>query len=330
MSRNTFLGSSDLARVLCDLRMTCLDIGTRGGFTKDLLPLAQAVDAYGFDADAEECQRLNQSLAKGAHPWRRLRFIPTALGRDHGNRTLNLYRQRGCSSFFEADVTLAKNFSRGDYFILDGTTELSTMPLDAAAQKYNFTDAVYMKIDIEGAELEVFESGPRLLKEQLLAIRTEISFYPLLKGQPVFADIDRFLHNCGFVPMGIIEMHHWRRTTRDKHPYLSRGPIPYSRGQLIHGDMLYFRDLSMMADDTHQAIRVLIKAAFLALAYEYVDHAFAIFDRPAVRDYIRSTYGFEPEKVLRDVSRYQANQFRRNQLQRLWVNVKGWARRRMG
>lgn len=329
MSDTTFLGSSDLGRVLADLRMTCLDIGARGGFTKDLLPLAPAVDACGFEPDPEECERLNLAAAKGSHPWRSLRFIPIALGRDHGTRTLNLYRRRGCSSFFEADVALAKTFSRGDYFQLDGTIEVSTMTLDAAAATYKFNDAVCMKIDVEGAELEVLASGPRLLSEQMLVIRTEVSFLPLLKGQAVYNDTDAYLRSHGFAPMGFVELHHWRRTTRIKHPHLANGPIPYSRGRIVHGDVLYFRDLGMMTDDTPQAVQMLLKAAFLALVYEYVDHALAIITRPAVAQYLWSTYGFEPKSALGDVSRHLVRQYRRAQLLRLWRDVKGWLRRRL-
>lgn len=330
MPHKAFLGSLQLGRVLADLRMTCLDVGSRGGFTEDLLPLAPAVDACGFEPDPEECERLNLVAARGSHPWRSLRFIPIALGREHGSRTLNLYQRRGCSSFFEADVALAETFSRGDYFLLDDTIEVSTMTLDAAATTYDFTDAVCMKIDIEGAELEALASGPRLLGEQMLVIRTEVSFLPLLKGQPLYNDIDAYLRSNGLVPMGFMELHHWRRTTRRKHPHLAKGPIPYSRGQIVHGDMLYFRDPALMPDDTPQAVQMLLKAALLALVYEYVDHALMIVTRPAVSQYLRATYGFEPKNALGDVSRYLAHQYRRTQWLRLWRSAKGWLRRHLG
>jgi FkbM family methyltransferase len=330
MSCEAFLGSLGLGRVLADLRVTCLDVGARHGFTQDLLPLAPAVDAYGFEPDPEECERLNLIVSKGTHPWRSLRFIPVALGRERGTRTLNLYRQRGCSSLLKADVALAETFSRDDYYQLDDTVDLQTMPLDSAAVEYGFTDAVFMKIDIQGSELEVFASGPQLLREALLAIRTEISFIPLYQDQPLYCDVDSYLRGCGFVPMRFVELHHWRRTTKRKHPHLTRGPMPYSRGQIVHGDMLYFRDPDTMADDTPEAIQALLKAAFLALAYEYIDHALAIVTRPAVAEHLQSTYGLEPVSALGDVSRFQARQYRRAQWLGRWQNVKRWLRMHLG
>ena len=323
MSQKAFLGSVDLGRVLADLHMPCLDAGARGGFTPDLLPIAPAVDACGFEPDLQECERLNRAAAAAAsHPWRSLRFLPIALGRDHGIRTLNLYLRRGCSSLLKADVTLAETFSRGDYYQLEGTVELQTMPLDAAAVEYDFTGAVFLKIDIQGAELEVFASAPRLLRERLLAIRTEISFIPLYQDQPLYCDIDTHLRAHGFIPMGFVELHHWRRSTQRKPPELAEGPMPYSRGQIVHGDVLYFRDPALMADDTPQAVQTLVQAAFLAMAYEYIDHAAAILTRPAVARYLHARYGFDVEGTLGDVSRCVAHRNRRAEWRRLWCSAK--------
>jgi FkbM family methyltransferase len=322
MSHKPFFGSPALGRVLADLRLTCLDVGARGGFTKELLPLASSIDACGFEPDAEECTRLNQAAADGSHPWHTLRFVPTALGRAHETRTLNLYRKRGCSSLLEADVALADSFSRGEYYILDGTLEVPTMQLDAAVQKYDLANAVYMKIDIQGAEREVFASAPQLLRQQMLVIRTEVSFIPIYYNQPLFSDINAQLREYGFVPIGFVELHHWRRTTRRKHPQLAEGPIPYSRGQMVHGDMVYFRDPALMPDETPQEIEQLLKAAFLAITYEYVDHAAAMLSRPAVARHLQSRYDCDWQQALSAVSRTLARQHRQAEWARRWRETK--------
>ena len=176
------------------------------------------------------------------------------------------------------------------------------MPLDKAASHFGFHDAVYMKIDVQGAELNVFRSGPELLAKNLLAIRIEVSFLPLYHGQPLFSDIDKHLREYGFTPMAFLELHHWRRLTKRKEPDLAPGPIPYSRGQMVHGDVLYFRNPDSMPDDTSEEVQALLRAAFLALAYGYVDHASIILDRPNVAEYLSSKYGFDGKKGLSDAS----------------------------
>ena len=47
-----------------------------------------------------------------------------------GERTLNLYRARGCTSLLEGDADFAAQFARGDYFILDGQVKVQVERLD--------------------------------------------------------------------------------------------------------------------------------------------------------------------------------------------------------
>lgn len=323
MTGNNFLGSRDFAAVLSDLQMTCLDIGARGGFVEDLLPLAPWVDAIGFEPDREECEKLNLSIKNNSEPWRSLRYLPVALGENHDSRTLNIYHKRGCSSFFDADLPLVKEFGRDDYFELEGTFDLSTISLDKAAQAYNFTEAVFIKTDVQGAELEIFQSAPNLLGENVLAIRTEIEFMSIYKGQPLFSEVEIFLRKMGFMPMGFVQLDHWRRSTRCKHPNISDGPIPYSRGQIVHGDMLFFRNPAQMNDETPEALKALLKMAFLALVYEYVDHAHAILTRPAVMRYL-SKYKFDIENALHEVSCYLYHKYKQSMRHRRKTNVKNY------
>ena len=297
-----FLGSRKLGQVLAGLTLQCLDIGAREGITPDLLPLAPAVEAFGFEPDPEECARLNRTAAANPAPWRSLKFLPVALGGSHGSRTLNLYRMRGGSSLFEADLELAKQFGRAENFQLEGRVPVETLPLDAAAEKFGFTNANYLKLDIQGAELEVLQSAPKLLAKSVLALRVEIEFLPIYKGQPLHSDVDAFMQARGFVTMGIVEPRSWRRTTRHRFK-LSGGRLPFSRGQIAHADYVYFRNPNSLADDTPENVQTALKAAFLALNYECVDHAAVILERPAIAQHLRNTFGMDVGCELAKVSR---------------------------
>ncbi|MBN1574468.1 MAG: FkbM family methyltransferase [Deltaproteobacteria bacterium] len=286
--------------------MKCLDIGSRGGFVEDLLPMAFAVDAVGFEADKAECDKMNKLTSEMEIPWRSLKYLPIALGKNKKKQSLNIYSNRGCSSLLEADVELAESFSRGDYYQLEKTVEIETVSLDKVAEKYNLTDAVYMKIDVQGSEMDIINNGKQLLKNRILVVRIEVMFYPFYINQCTFKDLDGSLRDLGFIPMMFLEQHHWRRTTKVKLPLLSEGQFPYSRGQLMHGDVLYFKDPDIMPDGTSEEIEILLKASFIALAYGYVDHSLFIMQRPSVKEYLASKYDIVPEKMLGDVSRYFA------------------------
>lgn len=307
-----FLGSPKLGQALAGLTIQCLDIGAREGITRDLLPIAPAVAAFGFEPDPEECARLNQSFATDPSPWRSLKFLPAALG-NGGGRTLNLYKMRGGSSLFEADVELAGQFARAENFLLEGTVNLQTMPLDAAAEKFGFTDASYIKLDIQGAELEVLQSAPRLLAESVLALRVEMEFLPIYKGQPLQNEIDGYLRSRGFMHMGIVEPRHWRRTTRKRFSF-ARNTLPYSRGQIAHADFVYFRDPQSLRDDSPKEIQKSLKATFLPLNYECVDHAAAILERPTMAVHLKTVYDMDVKRELATVSRKLARRHLRQRL----------------
>lgn len=80
-----------------DTGLSALDIGARGGPNSDLIDLASAIDMYCFEPDEEEYARLLQTTNKS---WKSIQYIPSGVSSCEEIFSLNLYRQRGCSSNF--------------------------------------------------------------------------------------------------------------------------------------------------------------------------------------------------------------------------------------
>lgn len=254
-------------RVADTIEITALDIGGRGGPDSSLAPISDLVSWILFEPDLEECKRL-KSL--GSMNWQDINVIEVGIGKEK-QRTLNLYRQRGCSSLLEADSSLAKRFAREDYYILDDTVEVSMTGLDQALEENSITDVSYLKIDIQGAEIEALKSGKKLLSEQLVMLRTEVSFLPIYKEQPLFSEVEQFLRGFGFELLKFVETHHWRRRSKVKFPTIDKDRRIASTGQLIHGDALFFKSPETIVKSTESDGTLLIKLAFLAFAYGEVD-----------------------------------------------------------
>jgi FkbM family methyltransferase len=316
-------GSAALAGLLAETPLTCLDVGARGGLKGDLLPIAFAVDAVGFEPDAEECARLNARIDKG--PWRSLSYLPTGLSGGAGRRTLHLTRRRGTSSALVADLAVAARYGRAEYYAPDGEVEFDTLTLDEAVRAHGLARPAFLKIDIEGMELEVFRAAPRTLAG-LLGLRVETCFIAGRIGQPLYHELEGFLRGAGFAPMGWLELHHWRRSTRVKHPAAAPGPIPYSRGQLAHGDMLYLRDPETLPDGDAEP---LIQAAAIALCYEQVDHAAALLAKPAAAARLAER-GIDAARELGIVSRSLLAAWRRTRRRQLWREFKDDVKFRLG
>ncbi len=311
-----FLGSRDLGRLALGLRLSVVDVGARRGITEDLLPLAFALDAWGLEPDAPECARLNEQARGGGHPWRSLRYVPVAAGRA-GRRALRLYRNRECSSLLEADVARARVFGRAGYFELDGTALVDTQPLDAVARAHGFAEAVFLKLDVQGAELEILQSAPELVGHALLGIRTEVEFMPIYRDQPLWADVDAHLRNAGYAAMDFLEIRRWRRATGTE-----GGPRPHAAGQLAHADVLYLREPETLDGTTERGARALAVLALLGLTFGHGDLASAAIARPGVGEWVRDRHGVDVAREVAAAWRTLDRQHRAGQRRRLLGDVK--------
>jgi hypothetical protein len=93
----------------------------------------------------------------------------------------------------------------------------------------------FLKIDIQGSELSVFQNG-RARLAKAVAIQTEVSFVPLYKDQPVFGDIDLELRGLGFIP-------HMFAAINKKMIAPMMGPHPGAAlNQLVEADIVYVRN----------------------------------------------------------------------------------------
>ena len=320
----TFLGSRELAAILDRVGpLDCLDIGARGGVVEDIRPLGKAAVVYGFEPDEEECSRLNDTCRTDNHPFRDLRFLPAALGPREERRTLNIMRHSGASSILLPDPDVTSRFAARDaYFDITRTVSVDIRPLDDVIEEHDIANPVYMKIDVEGFELEILKGSETLLKKNLLALRSEIAFLPTRLEQPDFGQISAYLKPFGLMPMGFLYLATWRSHTQIRHPRKAPGPVPFSRGQLVHGDVLFLRDPATLDDQTEDGVKALVRLAFLALLYDYVDFAFDIFKRPAIRRFVLNSVGSDGLSGLREASYFVAKRHDRREMASWKKNVK--------
>jgi FkbM family methyltransferase len=124
------------------------------------------------------------------------RYLPYAVG-DGGAHTLNICRAPGLTSLLTPDPVNLKLF---DYLRPLGDViqrvALQTHRLDDISEIQHLD---FLKIDIQGTELAVFQSGRDKLAE-CVAIQVEVSFVTLYENQPALGDVDLELRSQGFMP----------------------------------------------------------------------------------------------------------------------------------
>ena len=75
--------------------------------------------------------------------------------------------------------------------------QVDTVSLDYFVKAANIDRIDFIKIDVQGAELEIFRGGERSLKD-VVAIVTEVEFEPIYVGQTIYEDVSIYLREQGF------------------------------------------------------------------------------------------------------------------------------------
>jgi FkbM family methyltransferase len=163
------------------------------------------------------------------------RYLPYAVG-DGGTHTLNICRHPGMTSLLEPDPVRLSLFA--NLPLLGEVIErivLQTRKLDDISEIQHLD---FLKIDIQGGELAVFQGGKTKLAEAV-AIQTEISFVTLYKNQPSLGDIDLELRSQGFLPHCVAEVN-----SRQIGSFLFNNSLIQTSNQLLEADLVYVRDIA--------------------------------------------------------------------------------------
>jgi FkbM family methyltransferase len=213
-------------------RLRLFDVGARGGIDARWHKYTAYLEVVAFEPDPGECDRLNRAAASLPYP---VRFVNGALWREvrsdvpfhvaHWEVASSIYppNEEFLSSFPDAAALLATKERRS----------ISTTTLDEVHGTEGLA-ADCLKLDVEGAELDVLVGGEGVLGEALV-LEVEVEFSPVFSGQPMFWDVDAHLRERGWRLLGL-RRNSWRRT-----PGASTRAPGYG-GQLIAADALYVNE----------------------------------------------------------------------------------------
>jgi FkbM family methyltransferase len=146
-----------------------------------------------FEVDEKLCEEMNNT---NGH---QIRYYPYAIGKTTEERPFYITRHPMCSSLYRPNEQIMSMFQNLDVARLERTCFLNTISADQFIAQHHISDPVdFIKIDIQGAELEVFQGAKKLLKDVLMIV-CEVEFVPLYHNQPLFGDVAAFLQKHGFV-----------------------------------------------------------------------------------------------------------------------------------
>ena len=103
-----------------------------------------------------------------------------------------------CSSLYMPNEKLISLYHKLEVSRLKSVKTVDTVSLDQFISTNNIGSVDFIKIDIQGAELDVFTGGRNTLRD-VVGIVTEVEFITLYLGQPLFGDVCAFLTGQGFM-----------------------------------------------------------------------------------------------------------------------------------
>jgi FkbM family methyltransferase len=156
----------------------------------ELLQLFPGSRINAFEVDPGQCRILNEKAANG------LVYHPVALGRKEEERPFYMTQHPVCASLYKPNDSLTGRYNNMEIAALKTTGTIRTVSLDYFSTKNNVGPVDFIKIDIQGAELDVFEGGVSTLKN-VTAIVSEVEFVHQYENQPLFGDVCSFLARQG-------------------------------------------------------------------------------------------------------------------------------------
>jgi len=225
-----------------------LDIGAMliSGDKKEYQALVDAgiAKVIGFEPVEVEREKLNKELEG-----KNMSFLPYFIG-DGTKQTFCLNNSSMTSSLYEANLELLSLFSGlAEICVTVSRDEVQTTCLDDIPEIDFPID--FIKIDIQGAELQAFEHGTKLLSNTTV-IQTEVEWVPLYENQPLFSEVELNLREQQFLVHKIMGF----GSRAFKPAVLNNNP---NFGiQHLWSDVIFVKDFTKLANLTDRQLSVYV------------------------------------------------------------------------
>lgn len=238
--------------------LVVVDIGARGGSMEELENLVPHIQYYGFDADEEECRRINSTHKPNFHSHCMLPFF---VGKDSEELDFYIYKDPGSSSRFLPNQRYGRLF--GEHYEVVKKIKVNSKRLDDVIADRQIPAPDFIKLDTQGTELEILAASLTTLNKTLL-VESEIELVEIYDGQPLLPEFLRFMFNNGF------ELLYLNRVFATRAGY--SGP---ARGQITFCDALFARREAFWGNYSAEALG---KHAILLANYGHRDIAWRIWN----------------------------------------------------
>ena len=192
-ANNTYSFQTNIEGLLENKKLIGLDVGAQGGFNSDKF-FPEKYNKY-FESILVDPLKNSLKNGKSKH------VINKGLWSSKGIRKLYILDKRPqSSSMYEPDqksLTIY-DFKEKDFYLFNvGKTEMVECDtLSSCLKELNINTLDYLKIDTQGAELEILKG---LENYKPLMIKCEVQIFPMYKKEPSWTEVTNFLYKLGYM-----------------------------------------------------------------------------------------------------------------------------------
>lgn len=263
-----------------DSPLVIYDVGAAGSvFFPFDGPISEMTRVYGFEPTAESYRKLVEKYSENPH----IEIRQAALTDVDGPVTFYLRKD---------SLTVSSLLEHSRLDRKAEPVEIEGLRLDSVPTRFGFPPADFVKLDTEGTELMILQSGAEMLRREVLGVFVEIGFWRDSGGGVPFHEVDKYLTDLGFVLYDLqLNRAHF-------------SGIGGKKDKLRSGDALYLRNFTDSAagwnDEpaTDRRRSKLLKLVALCVAWRYLEYAVELLDYGRTHDLISA------EEFTRLANRY--------------------------
>ena len=175
------------------MNLVILDAGARYGLHPTFESLKELAEFHLFEMDETECERLQKKYREQKN----ITVHPTALYSKQTTLEFQVNSHKALNSLNEANLDLLKK--RNHYVEeFQPTSEKISVETDTVDHLFEQKEIHLMKLDVEGAEIDVLEGSEKKLGSETIGIRSEVAFSRVYQNCPLFGDIFNHLDKRGY------------------------------------------------------------------------------------------------------------------------------------
>ncbi|MBN2781757.1 MAG: FkbM family methyltransferase [Campylobacterales bacterium] len=179
-----------------NIETVVIDAGARYGLHPTWKPFKGELSYHMFDPDTDETDRLKHKYFDDEG---RVFIYDQALSKTDGQEiVINYFLNKAMSSSQKRnELTELFKHERKEQVSIESKKIYFGITIDTFC-KNNHLNADFLKLDTEGSEYDILQGAKEQITNNVLGVRSEVTFDYVFEGMPLFSDLNSFMLENGF------------------------------------------------------------------------------------------------------------------------------------